>query len=86
MVARKKKQQDTTKIVHHLVPEHEIIGNDEKKELLEVYKITAQELPKITISDPGIRHLNPKTGDIVRIKRPSASAGESIFYRQVIAE
>lgn len=75
---------DITK--HELVPKHEILTEEEKKELLEKLKASLSDLPKIKMNDPAIKHLNPKPGDIVRIYRKSPTAGETVYYRVVIEE
>jgi len=70
---------------HILVPKHSKLGDKEKKELLEKYKITLSELPKILKNDPAIKELGVKQGDVIKIVRQSPTAGESIFYRSVIS-
>ena len=69
---------------HNLVPQHLKLSEKEKKELLEKYNITLQELPKILKDDPAIASLNVKPGDIVKIVRKSPTAGQAVFYRGVI--
>ncbi|HZX44784.1 MAG TPA: DNA-directed RNA polymerase subunit H [Candidatus Nanoarchaeia archaeon] len=69
---------------HILVPEHQKLNDKEKKELLEQFKISLKELPKISKKDPAIQHLSPKEGDVIKIIRKSPTAGEAIFYRGVI--
>jgi len=46
--------------------------------------VTEKELPKIFSTDPAIRHLNVKKGDVIKITRKSPTAGETIYYRVVI--
>jgi DNA-directed RNA polymerase subunit H (RpoH/RPB5) len=36
------------------------------------------------MNDPAIKHLNPKIGDVVRIRRKSVTAGETEYYRVVV--
>ncbi|RME53320.1 DNA-directed RNA polymerase subunit H [Candidatus Woesearchaeota archaeon] len=69
---------------HVLVPKHEKISEAEKKKVLEEHNITVHDLPKILRSDPAIAHLDCKEGDVIRIRRKSLTAGESVFYRGVI--
>ena len=69
---------------HVLVPLHEKLSDAEKKEILVKYNVTPLEMPKIRADDPAIRHLDVKRGDMIRIKRKSATAGTSYFYRVVI--
>ncbi len=71
-------------IRHVLIPEHIKLTEKEKEELFKKYNITIRELPKILSSDPAIRHLGAKEGDVIKIIRKSPTAGESIFYRGVI--
>lgn len=71
-------------IEHVLVPRHEVISDSEAKELLERLGIKIEQLPKIFVSDPAIRHLNPKIGNIIKISRNSATAGTTTYYRIVI--
>lgn len=74
---------------HVLVPDHIPLSAKESKEVLERYKITKDQLPKIRISDPAIVDMDRgrdevKEGSIVKIIRQSKTAGESIAYRLVI--
>ena len=69
---------------HSLVPKHSKLNDKEKKELLEKYNITQKELPRILKKDAGIKDLNIKVGDIVKIIRKSPTAGTAVFYRVVI--
>ncbi len=73
-------------IKHILIPEHIKLSEKEKKELLERYHITTNELPKIMRSDPAIAHLKVKPGDVIKIIRKSPTAGKSIYYRVVSNE
>jgi DNA-directed RNA polymerase subunit H len=74
------------KIEHELVPEHSKLSEKDAKELMKKYSLTIREIPKILISDPAICHLDVKEGDIIKIKRNSRTAGETIFFRGVIKE
>ena len=68
---------------HILTPKHSKLGEKEKAQLLEKYHVTSKELPKIMKTDSGIKELDPKLGDIIKITRKSPTAGESFFYRVV---
>ncbi len=70
---------------HELVPRHSKLSEKERKELFEKYAIELQNLPRIYKSDPAIEHLDVKDGDIVKISRKSPTAGETEFYRRVVA-
>jgi len=69
---------------HILIPEHIKLSESEKKELLEKYHISVNELPKINSNDPAILDMKTKAGDIIKIIRKSSTAGESAYYRAVI--
>ncbi len=68
---------------HVLVPKHEKISEEEKKELFKKLSITERELPKITLNDPAIQGFDVKLGDVIKITRESSTAGISIYYRGV---
>ncbi len=76
------KKTDVTQ--HVLVPKHVKITDKEKELLLKRYSISLLELPKIRKKDPALANLNVKTGDVIKIIRTSATAGESVFYRGVV--
>ncbi|MCS7121973.1 MAG: DNA-directed RNA polymerase subunit H [Archaeoglobaceae archaeon] len=69
---------------HILVPKHEILSKDKAEELLKLLGITREQLPKIKTSDPIVKEIGAKPGDIVKITRKSLTAGESLFYRLVV--
>jgi len=71
---------------HVLVPSHELCTEDEKKQLFARYKVQPFQLPRITATDPAIRHLSVKVGDVIKIIRNSETAGSSVFYRIVSSE
>ena len=81
----KKKAKSKFKVDKHaLTPKHQKVGDREKKQLLERYRATLKDLPKIYKTDPAIINLDAKPGDVIKITRPSPTAGESIFYRVVV--
>jgi DNA-directed RNA polymerase subunit H len=67
-----------------MVPKHEILSAKEKKEVLGLYGITKEKLPKIAISDPVIKAIEAKAGDVIRITRNSETAGKAVYYRVVV--
>jgi DNA-directed RNA polymerase subunit H len=68
---------------HVLVPKHEIVPEDQHKELMASLLITSKsKFPEIKFHiDPIARCIGAIPGDIVKITRPSSSSGESIIYR-----
>jgi DNA-directed RNA polymerase subunit H len=69
---------------HELVPKHEVLSEEEKKEVLERYKVSQFQLPKILVSDPAARAIGAKVGDVIKITRDSPTAGKTIAYRCVV--
>ena len=52
--------------------------------VLEKYHCKPTELPLILVNDPAIMRLGVKPGDMIKITRKSATAGESLYYRYVV--
>ncbi|MDR3782433.1 MAG: DNA-directed RNA polymerase subunit H [Candidatus Nitrosotalea sp.] len=71
---------------HIYVPKHEIINKDEAMKVIEKYHTKPTEMPLIFVSDPAIRGLGVKPGDMIKITRKSPTAGESLYYRYVVEE
>ncbi len=69
---------------HTYVPKHEIMTKKDSLEVLEKYHCKPTELPLILVDDPGIVKLGVKPGDMIKITRKSATAGESLYYRYVV--
>lgn len=71
---------------HELVPQHRILSPEEKREVLSRYGVQPQQLPYILVTDPVVKELGAKPGDIIEIKRKSPTAGEALYYRLVVTE
>lgn len=72
--------------MHELVPEHRILSEEEKEELLRRHRIKLSQLPQIKASDPAVVQLEAKPGDVIEIKRKSPTAGVYYYYRLVVED
>ena len=81
-------------VAHHLAPPHEILSEEETRKVLEQLATPPGRLPKILVADPGLK-TDPRyepmresgenlVGRLVRVRRPSATAGEAIAYRLIV--
>jgi len=69
---------------HVIVPKHEILAPKEKEETLAQYRVHPHQLPWIRATDPAVRAIGAKPGDIVRIIRDSPTSGKYVSFRYVI--
>ena len=69
---------------HQLVPKHELLSKKDAEELMHAFHIRPHQLPYIKTNDPAAEALGAKMGDILRITRKSATAGEVVVYRYVV--
>ena len=69
---------------HVDVPKHEIMERKHAEGVLEKYHCKTTDLPLIFANDPAIIGLGVKPGDMIKITRKSATAGESLYYRYVV--
>lgn len=69
---------------HDLVPSHHLLSPEELDVVLKSYGVDSAQLPKIHVTDPVVKEIGGKVGDVVSIIRKSSTSGESVFYRLVI--
>jgi len=69
---------------HVLVPRHEIMTAQEKRELLQRYNVTKEGLPRMKAEDVMAKKIGAKPGDFIRIIRDSPTAGKALYYRIVV--
>lgn len=69
---------------HVLVPKHEVLADEEREKVLTEYRVDAFQLPWIRASDPAVRAIGARPGDVVRVVRDSATAGRFVSYRYVV--
>jgi len=69
---------------HIYVPKHEVLSREEAEELFRRYNATPEQFPYILSSDPALKELGAKPGDVIKITRRSGTAGQSVYYRVVV--
>ncbi|MGI6022166.1 MAG: DNA-directed RNA polymerase subunit H [Methanoculleus sp.] len=69
---------------HEMVPDHQIMSEEEVADLLVTYRVSLEQLPKIYHDDPAVRAIGADAGDVIRITRDSRTAGRAEAYRLVV--
>lgn len=69
---------------HEMVPDHQIMSEEEVADLLVTYRVSLEQLPKIYHDDPAVRAIGGDAGDVIRITRDSRTAGRAEAYRLVV--
>lgn len=77
-----KKAPAETLSSHELVPEHVVLSADAKQKVMDKYRATDEQFPKILPTDPALKGLGAKSGDLIQIKRKDVTS-EYSYYRLV---
>ncbi len=63
---------------------HEVLSEEEAKQILEKYRVSEDELPRIKKEDAALEELVFNVGSIIKITRNSSTAGHAVYYRVVV--
>ncbi len=66
---------------HIMSPSYKILSDDEKTKLENTLMVPLTRLMNIKESDPCAVLIGAKSGDVIKLKEPSKTAGERICYR-----
>ncbi|MCE7742971.1 MAG: DNA-directed RNA polymerase subunit H, partial [Candidatus Heimdallarchaeota archaeon] len=69
---------------HELVPQHIKLKNKEIKSFLTRYQIEKYQIPKILETDPAVKAIQAKPGDIIKIVRNPEMGEDGAYYRVII--
>ncbi|WP_292365883.1 MULTISPECIES: DNA-directed RNA polymerase subunit H [unclassified Methanoculleus] len=69
---------------HEMVPDHQIMDEEEVADLLATYHISLEQLPKMYHDDPAVKAVGGDIGNVIRITRDSRTAGRAEAYRLVV--
>jgi len=69
---------------HEMVPDHQVMAEEEVANLLAKYHISLEQLPKIYHDDPALKAIGGDVGNVIRITRDSRTAGRAEAYRLVV--
>lgn len=74
------------KVLEHVFGplEVSILPKEEARALLRKLHVRPWQIPWIRASDPLVKAVGAKPGDILKIVRRSETAGESVIYRLVV--
>ena len=65
MATKKKEEPDIDIFQSSLVPKHEILGGEEKAEMLKRLNVSLKQLPRIKDDDAVVKILQAKHGDVI---------------------
>lgn len=82
-MAAKKEEEEIDIFKSSFVPKHEILGGEEKADLLKMLNVSLKQLPRIKEEDAVVKILHAKRGDVIKITRQSHVAGQYHYYRVV---
>lgn len=67
--------------MHVIVPEHDVVPQDEIEDIESKFGVSRHQLPKIKAGDPAAKAIGARPGDVIRIIRESPTAGRHEVFR-----
>ena len=83
---KKQEELNYNVIDHSSVPQHIILTKEEAEEVLKQYNAKPYQVPYIKVSDPAIKAINAKPGNVIKIIGKSSTAGKVTRYRYVVED
>jgi DNA-directed RNA polymerase subunit H (RpoH/RPB5) len=84
-ISKKRERKVKEEIKHKYIPLQTIVNEEEVQDLIN-NGLNINKLPLIGLSDSGIRHLEVKKGNIIKIIRKNKILGDIIYYRRVVKD
>ena len=69
---------------HEVVPQHIKLKSNEIRTFLNRYQIEKHQIPKILETDPAVKAIQARPGDVIKIIRNPAMGEQGSYYRVVI--
>ena len=80
---KKEKKEEVNPLEYFLTPKMKVLNKKEKEAVKKQYGIEDYQFPKIKASDPAVKALDAKVGDLIKIDREDET-GKYTYYRIVI--
>ncbi len=68
---------------YELIPEHELVSSSEASKVSKKFGVPVEKFPKILESDPQVKKIGAKPGQLVAIHREDPT-GKYTYYRYVV--
>jgi DNA-directed RNA polymerase subunit H (RpoH/RPB5) len=69
-----------------LVPSVSAVSADDLEKVLAEYNVSKEQLPRILITDSGLKGLDVNGGDVVKFERKSWVTGKQVTYFRMVAD
>lgn len=70
---------------HEYTPEHTVCTQVEKRRVMKKYAVTPSQIPRISLSDPVVRHFGARPNQLLKIKRESETQlNYYVYYYRLV--